>query len=114
MSYLATINVPGYLPDNVDDDSAAVFDTAAEAWQYLADERARAEDDSPEWADHECDFPGDCDYSETFGELAHRARWAGSGLVCDFETVGTVLGPMPGYRGIYGRDCAYTVSEVTE
>lgn len=37
--YVATINVPGYLPM---DDDPPVFDTAAEAWQYLMDERERA------------------------------------------------------------------------
>ncbi|MFD6092826.1 hypothetical protein ACFWGN_11950 [Oerskovia sp. NPDC060338] len=38
--FIATINVPGYLPDG--DQSPAVFDTAAEAWAYLAEERELA------------------------------------------------------------------------
>lgn len=39
--YLATINVPGYMPM---DDDPPTFDTAREAWAYLSDERIRDED----------------------------------------------------------------------
>jgi hypothetical protein len=39
--FLATTNTPGYLPMS---DEPAVFDTAREAWAYLADERIRDED----------------------------------------------------------------------
>lgn len=34
--FTATINTPGYLPDSAE--SSPVFDTAREAWEYLADE----------------------------------------------------------------------------
>src|SRR5574341_1473780 len=38
--YVATVNVPGYLPEC----EPMAFDTADEAWDYLADERRRDED----------------------------------------------------------------------
>lgn len=41
--FVATINIPGYLPM---EDEPPVFDTAGDAWSYLADERRRAEDDT--------------------------------------------------------------------
>jgi hypothetical protein len=41
MNYLATINTPGYLPM---DDDPPIFETARAAWEYLRDERERAED----------------------------------------------------------------------
>jgi hypothetical protein len=45
MAYVATINVPGYLPM---DDDPPVFDTAREAWQYLLGEVERSWDDYPD------------------------------------------------------------------
>lgn len=113
MPYVATINTPGYLPDA---DEPAVFDTAAEAWWSLYHERCDAERDAP------CDLcddtmthgvTGDCDDdSETGRGLAKRAKWAASGLVCDWETVGTIHGPTPGYRGDHDLGLAYSVSEI--
>jgi len=48
--FVATVHVPGYMPM---DDDPPVFDTASEAWAYLATERERDEDqdDSPEYTD---------------------------------------------------------------
>jgi hypothetical protein len=43
--YIATLNTPGYLPQN---DDPPVFDTAREAWQYLVSEVERSWDDFPE------------------------------------------------------------------
>lgn len=43
MPYVATINVPGYLPT---DDDPPMFETAEEAWSYLADEHVHAEDEA--------------------------------------------------------------------
>lgn len=112
--YLATVNVPGYLP--MDDDDPPAFDTPAEAWWYLYNERCQEEWDAP------CDLcddtmthglTGDCDDdSETGRELAKMARWAGSGMVCGFEAVGTVYGPTPGYRGDHDLGLAYSVTLV--
>jgi hypothetical protein len=39
MKFVATINVPGYLPES----DPVEFDTAREAWQYLLDELERGE-----------------------------------------------------------------------
>lgn len=113
--YVATINVPGYLPM---DDDPPTFETAAEAWWYLYHERCQAELDAP------CDLCddtmshgpcGDCDDdSETARELSKRARWASSGLVCDFEAVGSVHGPTPGYRGDHDLGLAYSVTELED
>ena len=113
--YVATVNVPGYLPM---DDDPPVFDTAEEAWWHLYHERCYAE------GEVECDLcngesthgvSGDCDDdSETGTALAKSARWAGSGLVCDFEAVGTVYGPTPGYRGDHDLGLAYSVSQTEE
>lgn len=43
MAFVATMNTPGYMPW---DDDPPVFDTAAEAWEYLADERTRQADEA--------------------------------------------------------------------
>lgn len=51
MGFLATVNVPGYLPE---DNDPPVFDTPQEAWQYLADERERGED-SADYSDFDPD-----------------------------------------------------------
>lgn len=76
MRYVAYISVPGYMP--IDDDPP-VFDEAAAAWSYLADERKREEDD----------VSGD-GYSETVAELELQAARGES------ATAGTVYGPTPG------------------
>jgi hypothetical protein len=93
--YVATINTPGYLPM---DDDPPVFDTAAEAWAYLAEERERAEDE-----DESTD-----EYSGTLTalrELADPRR----------ELVPfTVYGDTPGYDGDHDLGLAYTVSIVEE
>lgn len=92
--YVATINVPGYLPMA---DEPAVFDTAREAWEYLCEERERSEDD----------FEGE-DYSDTVTKLR---RWAANDMVCDFEKVGTIYGDTPGYEGDHDLGLAYSVAE---
>lgn len=109
MAYLATINVPGYMPM---DDDPPIFETAREAWEYLRDEHATS------WNDVE--IPGDPDgplpepyfsaYHDTDDALRRHASpdW----LVCDFERVGTVYGPTPGYDGDHDLGFAYSVTEV--
>lgn len=100
MSYVATINTPGYLPT---DDDPPTFDTAREAWDYLTAERVQAEDEAPEWADHACDFPADCEYSETMLTLAQHE-----------DAEGTVYGQTPGYDGDHDLGLAYCVIKVEE
>lgn len=96
MTYTAYISVPGYLPQ---DDDPPTFESASEAWAYLADERMRDED----WAEPFTDDDGE--YSDTFVELRDRAR------TTEILT-GTIYGTTPGYDGDHDLGLAYTV-EVT-
>jgi hypothetical protein len=104
MTFVATINTPGCLPDT--DGDPAVFDTATAAWWYLYHERCDAERSAP------CDLcgdtmthgpEGDCDDdTDTGRELAEQAK-AGTGE-------GTVYGPTPGYDGDHDLGLAYSVT----
>lgn len=86
--FLATINTPGYLPW---DDEPPVFESNAEAWEYLAGERRFQEDDG---------------YSETVEILE---RYAAEGHGED-----TVYGDTPGYEGSHDLGLAYSVSVYVE
>lgn len=109
--YVATINVPGYLPM---DDDPPVFETAQEAWEYLRDGHAMS------WND--VDVPGDADdmlpepYLSQYRDVddALRRHASGEWLVCDFERVGTVYGPTPGYQGDHDLGLAYSVTFVED
>lgn len=100
--FVATINVPGYMPHN---DGPPVFETAREAWDHLSDARREAEDDV-EWPQSE-------GYSETMNVLEALAGG-------DFENfgtdpligIGTVYGETPGYGGDHDLGVAYSVSVV--
>jgi hypothetical protein len=98
--FVASVNIPGYLPES----DTPVFDTPAEAWRYLAEERERGEDDAYE--------PGDPEgFSETVDELKQRAEAVeGSELF----GVGTVYGDTPGYDGNYDLGLVYRVSPVSD
>lgn len=105
MPYVATINIPGYLPQ---DDDPPVFDTAQEAWEYLADERERGEDSAAE---------EEGPYTETVGILravavaleAHNvSHLSGAGITSD--GIGTVYGSTPGYDGTHDLGLAYCVT----
>lgn len=87
--YVATTNVPGYLPM---DDDPPVFETAREAWQYLVGEVDRSWDDYPE------DANGACIDAHT---QIHNL---------DQSQTGTVYAPTPGYDGDHDLGLAYTVS----
>jgi hypothetical protein len=93
VQYVATINTPGYLPM---DDDPPVFDTAREAWAYLADERERGEDDYAE---------DDEDYSDTYQDLVSLAN----GYTKNGDEPGTIYGPTPGYDGNHDLGLAYSV-----
>ena len=109
--YLATINVPGYLPM---DEDPPTFETAQEAWEYLADERFRAEDDSYD----EQFMPAG--YSATANTLQNLGTGMFSGTDSDYENAGldsiertgTIHGPTPGYDGDHDLGLAYTVSRI--
>lgn len=107
--YLATINVPGYLPQ---DDKPPVFDTAEEAWEYLADERELQEDDFPNWEGDS----GLGEYSSTLGTLRYIANGEHEhgnpheDTPTNLDGTGTVHGDTPGYDGDHDLGLAYCVS----
>ena len=103
--YIATINVPGYLPM---DDDPPVFDTPGEAWEYLADERR----DGEEQAFEPGDDPG---FSATVNILESLADGTLSfAEVGDGDGTGSVTGLTPGYDGDHDLGLAYTVSIAEE
>jgi hypothetical protein len=98
--YVATVNVPGYLPM---DDDPPVFGTAREAWAYLADERKRDDD---AWVPDNADDPdGPASLDETTLALEAAER--------DGMREGTIYGPTPGYDGAHDLGLAYSVTYVT-
>lgn len=99
MRYVATMNVPGYLPM---DDEPPVFDTPGEAWDYLADRRRDSEDHAVEVASAVEDAP----YSDTVHDLDTKAT-ANHG-------VDTVYADTPGYDGTHDLGLAYSVSIAEE
>jgi hypothetical protein len=95
MPYVATMNIPGYLPM---DDDPPVFNTAGEAWTYLAEERQR---DDLAWVPDDPDDPeGPASLDNTSLELEACARHG---------RIGTVYGPTPGYDGEHDLGLAYSV-----
>jgi hypothetical protein len=87
---MATVNVPGYLPM---DDDPPVFDTPREAWDYLADERERGEDNAD-----------DADHFDIVATVTAMAMIDGPGVV---------VGPTPGYDGDHDLGLAYCVTAVS-
>lgn len=87
--YVATINTPGYLPEDCD---PPLFDTAREAWQYLVSEVERSWDDYPD------DANGACVDAHTQMHNLDQSR------------EGTVYAPTPGYDGFHDLGLAYSVS----
>lgn len=93
----ALVNVPGYLPMA---DQPSLFDTAEDAWEFLACERERDLDsveESPEGADL-----GEVEFMRLMaaGELPSRCRLDGTE---------TVFAATPGYFGDHDLGLAYTV-----
>jgi hypothetical protein len=112
VSFLATINVPGYLPM---DDDPPVFDTAIEAWAWLAEERMRAEEDFPITEDEPYSTTVD-----TLDTLGTDSTWTYRDLAWLTERgiardgTGSIWGETPGYDGVHDLGLAYTVSIVEE
>lgn len=107
MVYLATVNTPGYLPEN---DHPSTFESALEAWEYLLAEREHGEDDT-------YDESSPSGYSETHAFLARvvaalsmqsEAEIARCGL--NDDGTGVVYGGTPGYEGDHDLGLAYVVS----
>jgi len=102
--FLATINTPGYLPE-ADVDDPAIFDSAREAWDYLASERKRDEDD---FAEDERGYSGVVNTLEMLAEgNFDPAFGVGS------DGTGTVSGGTVGYDGDHDLGRAYSVTDVT-
>lgn len=92
MSYLAIINVPGYLPE---DDDPQEFDTPREAWECLADQVE---------VDLQDLLVGD--------EVPQAHRDAVAQLVTELRLEvdpGVVRGPMPGNWSEHSLGFAYNV-----
>lgn len=106
--YVATINTPGYLPQ---DDDPPEFYTARGAWAFLADEREAVEESmgrrgsllSDTW--EILNTLGSVDANG--GYLTRAAFLAANGLAPD--GTGTVHGPTPGYQDDRDLGVAYSV-----
>jgi hypothetical protein len=107
--YVAIINTPGYLPM---DDEPPTFDTAQEAWEYLAEEREHAEDS----ADYADDDPEAYEYSDTLATLRyiagdeHEHGNPREDYPTNADGTGTVYGGTPGYDGEHDLGLAYSVA----
>jgi hypothetical protein len=100
------MNTPGYLPVT----ELLVFASAAEAWDYLREERERQEDD---------EAPDEENYSATREQLATLAtaeHWQDGAPVTlgpiDATGAGTVYGPTPGTDSEHDLGIAYSVTVV--
>lgn len=102
--YVAVINTPGYLPDS--DEPPPVFDTAQEAWRYLADERLFEEDAADAATDVSGGTPSE-HYSDTASGLDKAAADPDYGE-------GTIYGDTPGYTGSHDLGKAYSVQVAEE
>jgi hypothetical protein len=101
--YVATINVPGYLPDMTEE--PAYFDTAAEAWAWLESERER---DESEASDDGLIVASDCLTELRF--LAESAQL--HSVFAPQIGEGTIYGDTPGYDGSHDLGLAYCVTAV--
>jgi hypothetical protein len=111
--YVATVNIPGYLPT---DDDPPVFDDVSDAWDYLRAERERDED-----ASEGCDIPG-CDtgeYSDTWRTLryiatgGHEHGSPNEDTPTNTDGTGTVYGDTPCAHSERDLGLAYCVTPVT-
>lgn len=92
--YMATINTPGYLPE---DDDPPVFDTASAAWAWLASERVRIEEDHEPGDYFDETDPDQYELSEVVDALQEMAV-----TTTDSEALGVpdcVVGHTMGRRG---------------
>lgn len=99
--YIAHINIPGYSPMA---DEPAEFETAQEAWEYLADERREAEESFELVEDGANDKDEE---SPTLQRLVSYMRHEKP--VCD-----VVYGPTPGYDGDHDLGLAYSVVPIQD
>lgn len=93
MKYLATVNVPGYMPM---DDDPPVFDTPREAWQHHVENLER------EWDNYEDDPNGICLETHTMFHAQDQSQ------------PGTIYAGTPGYEGNHDLGLAYCVVAVED
>lgn len=105
MGFMATVNTPGYLPE---EDDPPVFDTPQEAWAHHANAREGWEDDMSD----------DPEYSETVMYLRYAAGEEveyGSpheDYPLSADGTGTIYGSTPGYDRAHDLGVAYCVTAV--
>lgn len=93
MGYMATRNVPGYMPM---DDDPPIFESAREAWQHHVEEVER------DWDDYPDDENGACIEAHTTLHNIDQSR------------EGAFHAPTPGYEGEHDLGVAYSVTYVEE
>lgn len=103
--YVAAVNVPGYLPEC----EPMGFETAGEAWSYLADERRRGEDQDESASEYSDYVTG----MEHIGSGEHRhGSWAEDWRT-NADGTGVVYADTPGSDSPHDLGLAYVVSLVT-
>lgn len=103
--YVATVNVPGYLPMA---DEPACFDTAREAWAYLASERRRDEDQDEEASE----YTDDVVLLDYVASEDHMPGSPHEDLSTSADGAGSLWCPTPGYTGDHDLGLFYAVSIV--
>lgn len=102
--YAATINTPGYMPDDID--GPALFDTPREAWEYLREERERELDNAAmadDCEDHACPWASHFGYTDDEAYRIMRGVSDGSG---------DIYGATPGYHGTHDLGRVYSVTPI--
>ncbi|GIL25480.1 hypothetical protein [Actinocatenispora comari] len=105
--YTALIHRPGCLPDTTE--PPPEFDTPAEAWHYIAEQRAAEDRDLAEPCDTACG--ADTEHSSTYQQLAHCANRPAP--TAGWDGTGTIHGPTPGADTLGDVGWCYTVEAVT-
>lgn len=106
--YEAIVNTPGYLPMA---DDPTTFDSACEAWEWLAAERERGEESDASDPSHVMPLSGEW---QIMTHLADPGIQLDVGDYADYgsmgaDRVGTVYAGTPGYDGDHDLGLAYTV-----
>jgi hypothetical protein len=109
--FTAVISVPGEMTT---EETLPTFDTAQEAWAYLAKERREAEDERSVYVDG---LPCE-EYSSAVDVLDYLASDDGQAVYGDplalqvigADGTGVIVAPTPGYDGEHDVGVSYTVA----